>query len=156
MLNNITDQLIGIDDYINQILNDWKVPGAAVVVVKGEEVVYSKGFGVRDINTQTPVNDQTQFRIASNTKAFVALSLGLLVDEGKLEWDKPIKNYLPDFKLYNQYLTDKVTIRDLLSHRTGLPAHDWAFNDRSLTRKECIDRLQYLEPNYDKIGRAHV
>jgi len=117
--------------------------------VVGDETVYCKGFGVRGLDSTDPVDTNTIYRLASNTKAFTAFSLGLLVDEGKLEWDKPIKNYIPDFKLYNDYLTESVTVRDLLCHRTGLPAHDWALHDPSLTRKDCVERLRYLEPNFD-------
>ncbi|MBC8061667.1 MAG: serine hydrolase [Clostridiaceae bacterium] len=77
------------------------------------------------------------------------MSIAILVDEGKLEWDKPIKNYIPNFKLYDPYATEHLTIRDILCHRSGLPAHDWSMDDIKLTRKDKVGLLQYLEPNYE-------
>ncbi|MHB1485154.1 MAG: serine hydrolase [Saccharofermentanales bacterium] len=148
-MENITGQLDGLDESIDSILKEWKVPGAAVAIVKGEKTVYSKGFGVRDLKTGIPADGHTLYRLASSTKSFVAMSLGLLVDEGKLEWDKPLKNYIPDFGLYDDFATQRATARDLLSHRTGVPGHDWAFNGCNLNRKECCERLRYLEPNMD-------
>ena len=76
------------------------------------------------------------------------MTIGLLVDEGKLEWDKPIKDYIPDFQMYNDILTNHITIRDVLSHRTGLPEHGWA-SFRRLSRKDCVAALRYLEPNHE-------
>jgi CubicO group peptidase (beta-lactamase class C family) len=92
-MNSFPEQLSGLDESIEDVLKDWKVPGAAVAIVKGEETVYFKGFGVRDLKSNLTVDAHTLYRLASNTKSFVSLSLGILVDEGKLEWDKPIKNY---------------------------------------------------------------
>ena len=135
--------------FVNDSLALWKVPGAAVVVVQGDEVVICEGFGLRDLEGRQPVTARTLFAIGSSTKAFTAFAFGLLVDEGKLEWDKPVREFLPTFKLYDASASQRVTPRDLLSHRTGLPRHDLVWYNSSRSRQEIVAALQYLEPNKD-------
>jgi CubicO group peptidase (beta-lactamase class C family) len=142
------DALAGYDGFVDKMVQDWKVPGLAVAIVKGGEVVYAKGFGYRDVENKLPATPDTLFAIGSSTKAFTTFTLGTLVDEGKLDWDKPVRTFLPGFRLYDAERTEMITPRDLVTHRSGLPRHDllW-YNNFTLSRKELVDRLQYLEPN---------
>ena len=142
-------QLKGYDEFLQFTLKEWNIPGMAVAIVKDNVIVYAQGFGQRDIAQQLEVTPHTLFPIASCTKAFTATALGILVDEGKLDWDTPIKHYLPTLKLYDAFATERVTIRDLLAHRSGLPRHDLLGYSSLLTRSELVKRLQYLEPNKD-------
>jgi CubicO group peptidase (beta-lactamase class C family) len=144
-----TPTLADFDEYVKRTMGDWKVPGAAIVIVKDGKVVVSKGFGLRDVKNSLPVTDQTLFPIASITKSFTVATLGTLASEGKLDWDKPVREYLPDFRLYDDVLTERVTPRDLVTHRTGLPRHDGTWYRSGLTREEMYARLRYLEPNRD-------
>ena len=109
-----------IDDYITRVREIFEVPGLSVAIVKDGDVVLIKGFGVKDLKNNDPVDEQTLFGIASNTKAFTATALGILVEEGKLEWDGQVINYLPWFQMSDPYVTREMTIRDLLVHRSGL------------------------------------
>src|SRR5258708_37229286 len=104
------------DDFVNQALKDWKVPGVAVAVVQGDKVILLKGYGYRDVEKQLPVTPNTLFGIGSITKSFTVSTLGMEMDEGKVDWDKPVRDYLPAFKMYDPTLTEQSTIRDLLSH----------------------------------------
>ena len=112
------------DQTITQALNDWHIPGAAVAVIKGDQTLYSAGHGLRDVEQNLPVTANTRFPIASMTKPFTAMGAAILVDQGLLDWDKPIRDVMPDFRLHDDYATQHATLRDLLSHRTGLPRHD--------------------------------
>lgn len=135
--------------FVHDIMQDWKIPGLAIAVVKDDEVLFSQGFGKRDVEGDLEVTPQTLFPIASCTKAFTATTLAILADEGKLDWDSPVKRYLPTFKLYDSLAGDRVTPRDLLTHRSGLPRHDLVWYQSSATRQELFERLQYLEPTKD-------
>ncbi len=142
-------QLEGLDEFISQTIADWKVPGVAVAVVKDGETIFAKGFGYRDVDKKLPVTPDTIFAIGSASKAFAAASVGLMVDDGKLEWDKPVKSYLPTFKLYEPFATERMSPRDLLCHRSGLPRHDLMWYNSSFKRQEIFDRLEHLEPSRD-------
>jgi CubicO group peptidase (beta-lactamase class C family) len=146
---NPTPNLSDFDEYVQRTMQDWKVPGAAIAVIKDGKVILSKGYGFRDVDKKLPVTEQTIFPIASITKSFTVATLGTLASEGKLEWDKPVREYLPDFRLYDEVLTSRVTPRDLVTHRTGLPRHDATWYRSGLTREEMYSRLRYLEPNRD-------
>jgi CubicO group peptidase (beta-lactamase class C family) len=135
------------DDYVNQALKDWKVPGAAVAVVQGEKVILLKGYGYRDLEKQLPVTPNTLFAIGSITKSFTVSTLGMEMDEGKVDWDKPVRDYLPAFKMYDPVLTEQMMIRDLITHRSGLPRHDMVWYSSDFSREDMVRRLQYLEPN---------
>lgn len=141
--------LEGYDALVSGMIDAWKVPGLAVAIVKDGEVVYAKGFGYRDREKKLPVTPDTLFAIGSSTKAFTTFVLGELVDEGKLDWDKPVATFLPGFRLYDQTTTDLITPRDLVTHRSGLPRHDlvW-YNATGLSRRELVERLPYLPPTY--------
>ncbi len=142
------DALAGYEAFVDKMVRDWNVPGLAVAIVKDGEVVYAKGFGDRDVERKLPVTPDTLFAIGSSTKAFTTFTLATLVDEGKLDWDKPVRTFLPGFRLYDPETTEMINPRDLVTHRSGLPRHDllW-YNNNSLSRKEIVDRLRYLEPN---------
>lgn len=135
------------DDFVNQALKDWKVPGTAVGVVQDGKVILLKGYGYRDLEKQLPVTPNTLFAIGSITKSFTVSTLGMEMDEGKVDWDKPVRNYLPTFKMYDPVLTEQMTIRDLITHRSGLPRHDMVWYSSDFSREDIIRRLQYLEPN---------
>jgi CubicO group peptidase (beta-lactamase class C family) len=143
----LTQRLAGFDAYMEKVLKDWNIPGAGVgIVVKGK-VILSKGYGYRDYGRKLPVTPNTLYQIASNTKLFTVAAVGLLVGEGKLEWDQPIRNYVPAIRFYDDQLNNTVTVRDMLAHRTGISRHDLIWYKSDFTRKELFDRLKYLEPS---------
>jgi CubicO group peptidase (beta-lactamase class C family) len=131
------------------VMAEWNVPGLALLVLKDGEVVLSQGFGKRNVARDLDVTPRTLFPIGSSSKAFTAAAIALLVEEGKLEWDKPVRAYLPSFKLHDSFASERVTPRDLLCHRSGLPRHEIMWYNALFTRKEMVERLQYLEPNVD-------
>ena len=138
-----------IDSLTELTLKTFDVPGIAVAVIKDGKVIHAKGYGVRSLKTMEKVDENTLFGVASNSKAFTSSALGMLVDEGKLKWDDKVTDYIPEFKLYNPYVTDEFTIRDLLTHRSGmgLGAGDlMMFPDKSdFTKKDIIHNLRYLK-----------
>ena len=144
---NVDQRLKGIDATLNKILKDWNVAGLGVGIVVKDKLVFAKGYGYRSLEKKLPVTPNTLFQIASNSKLFTATSIGFLVDEGKLEWDKPIKNYVPQIQFYNDDLNANVTIRDMLSHRTGISRHDGIWYNSDFTRMQLFERLKYLEPS---------
>ncbi|WP_421763095.1 serine hydrolase [Ekhidna sp.] len=136
-----------IDKYIEQALKDWNVPGMAVGIVKDGEIVLSKGYGVKEIGGKEKVDDNTQFAIASNSKAFVASCIARLVEEGKLSWKDKVRDYLPYFNLYgNEYVSAEATVEDLLCHRVGLGTFSgdviWYKSEKS--PEEIIKRAAYV------------
>src|SRR5260221_10002641 len=144
---NEEKKLKGIDIAINKILKDWNVPGCGVGIVVKDKLVFAKGYGYRNLEKKLPVTPNTLFQIASNTKLFTATAIGFLVDEGKLDWDKPIKDYVPQIQFYNDQLNANVTIRDMLSHRTGISRHDNIWYKSDFARKELFERVKFLEPS---------
>lgn len=137
-----------IDEYALRAGQDWRVPGFAMAIVKDDKVIFAKGYGVRKLGEQTPVDEHTLFAIASNTKAFTAAAIAMLVDEGKLRWDDPATKYLPGFQLYDPYVTRELTVRDLLSHRSGLATFggDLLWYDTTYKSDEILRRIRYLKP----------
>jgi len=142
-------KLDGFDAFAHQQLRDWKCDGFAIAVVQDGKVILSAGYGLRDVAKNLPVTQKTLFAIGSATKSFTVTSLGVLVDQGKLDWDKPVRDYLPDFRLWDQFATERMTPRDLVTHRSGLPRHDLMWYSSPFSRQELFDRLRYLEPNKD-------
>jgi CubicO group peptidase (beta-lactamase class C family) len=128
-------------------MDEWKVPGLAVAVVQNGDVILSEGYGYRDLDEQLPVTSNTLFAIGSSSKSFTVAILGMLVDDGLLDWDEPVQTYLPDFRLMDPVATQQMTPRDLVTHRSGLPRHDLVWYGSGLTRAEMYQRLRYLEPN---------
>jgi CubicO group peptidase (beta-lactamase class C family) len=143
------DLIQQLGDFINESLALWKVPGAAVGVVRGEEVLLCEGFGLRDREGGQPVTPKSLFAIGSCSKAFTTFDLGLLVDEGKLDWDKPLRDFLPTFQLNDAFASQHITARDIVSHRVGLPRHDLMWYNSPLSREQIFERLRYLELNKD-------
>ncbi len=137
-------RLESFTEYIESARQSWSCPGAAVAVIRGEEVIYEHVFGLRDVEAGLPVTPDTRFAMASCTKSFAAMSVALLVDEGKLEWDKPVREYMPEFVLADEYVTQHVTVRDMLCHRTGLPRHDFAAWRLDLPLAEFIRRMRHF------------
>jgi CubicO group peptidase (beta-lactamase class C family) len=139
-----------VDNVVNRALTAFNVPGIAVAIVKDGKAILSKGYGIKSIQTNEKVDANTLFGIASNSKAFTTAALAMLVDEGKLKWDDKVISYLPNFKMYNDYVTNEFTIRDLLTHRSGLGlgAGDlmiWP-GKSDFTPLDIIQNLQYLKP----------
>jgi len=138
-----------IDTLAKRAMEEFQTPGIAIGVVKDGELIYGKGHGVREIGRPDPVDADTIFQIASLTKAFTAAALGILVDEGKLDWDDPVIDYLPEFRMYDPWVTREFTIRDLLTHRSGLGlgAGDLLFwPDAMSTRQDVIKAMRHLKP----------
>ncbi len=133
------------DAYIEEAMVSWHCPGVAVAVIKGDEILHQKAYGFLDVEQRLPMTVDTRFALASVTKSFTAMSVALLVDEGKLEWDKPVKEYMPEFILDDPYVTQHVTVRDMLSHRTGMPRHDFAAWRLEATRADFIKRMRYFK-----------
>lgn len=149
LLQNVQAQVVpkDLDAYVQSVQKEFAVPGVALAIVKDGKVVLARGYGVRKLGEPAKVDDQTLFGIASNTKAFTATALALLVEEGKLEWDAPVVRYLPWFQLSDPYVTREITIRDLLVHRSGLGlgAGDLLWWPASTyDRKEIARRLRFL------------
>ncbi len=138
-----------IDSLVEKTKQTFEVPGIAVAVIKDGTVIHSKGYGVRSLNSKEKVDENTLFAIASNSKAFTTASLGILVDEEKLNWDDRVIDYIPEFRLYNSYVTEEFTIRDLLTHRSGmgLGAGDLMIfpDSNDFTINELIHNLRYLK-----------
>jgi CubicO group peptidase (beta-lactamase class C family) len=138
-----------IDSIVETTLKTFNVPGIAVAIVKDDKVIHAKGYGVRSIESGKPVDEKTLFGIASNSKAFTVAALGILVDEGKLSWDSKVNDIIPEFRLYNPYVTEEFTITDMLTHRSGLGlgAGDlmiWP-GPNDFTKEEIIHNLRYLQ-----------
>lgn len=143
---DVTQKLAGFDDYMAKVLKDWNGPGIGVGIVVGDKLVFAKGYGYRDYENKLPFTARTVCPIASNTKLFTAIAAGMLVEDGKLTWDKPVRESVPAIRFYNDQLNNTVTLRDMLSHRTGITRHDTIWYKSDFTRKELFDRVKYLEP----------
>ena len=142
--------LEGFEAVVEKAVADFNVPGLGIAIVAGGEVVMARGFGHRDIENDLPMTADTLFAIGSTTKAMTATVLGMMVDEGKLDWDAPLVRYLPRFRLEDPMVTARITPRDLVTHRSGLPRHDllWYSNNAG-TRAEMIERFGHLELTAD-------
>ena len=145
---SVDKKFTGLDTAFARVLKDWHAAGFAVAVVLKDKVVYAEGFGYRDYEKKIPVTPNTLFAIGSCTKAFTASLIGMLNKEGKIDLDKPVRNYMPDLKFYNNEMNDHITLRDMMCHRTGLPRHDisW-YLFPSHSRDSLLTRIQYMEPS---------
>src|SRR5258708_1948763 len=139
-----------IDSLVARTLRTFEVPGIAVCIIKDGKVIHSKGYGVRSLDTRQPMDEQTLFGIASNSKAFTTAALGMLVDEGKLAWDDKVRKFIPEFRLFDPYVTEEFTVRDLLCHRSGLGlgAGDLMFfpDSSDFTIPDILHNLPFLKP----------
>lgn len=150
--SNVLAQLStkAVDSLVEKAMAQYNVAGVSVAIVKDGKVVHKKGYGVRSIETKLAVNEHTNFQIASNSKAFTAAALAILVDEGKIKWTDKVKTYIPEFTMYNEYVADNFMIEDLLCHRSGLGlgAGDLMFfpDGSDFTMKDVLNNFQYLKP----------
>ncbi|QES89226.1 serine hydrolase [Rhizosphaericola mali] len=137
-----------LDLYAQELMKEFNVPGMAYAVVRNDSIVYAKGFGVREFNKKATVDAETASGIGSISKSFTALTLGILVGQGKLNWDDKVRKYLPDFELYDPYVSENFTIRDLLTHRSGLKqvSGGMLLAHSDLSREEIVKQLKYLKP----------
>ncbi len=143
---DVAKKLQGFDAYMEQTLKDWNTPGVGVGIVVQDKLVFAKGYGYRDYEKKLRFTTKTMQPIASNSKLFTAVAAGMLVDEGNLAWDKPIRDSVPEIQFYNDQLNSNVTLRDMLSHRTGVTRHDLIWFKSPFTREELFKKLKYLEP----------
>jgi CubicO group peptidase (beta-lactamase class C family) len=145
----IADLLPELDRLAVDAMADWKVPGAVLAVVQDGKVVLAKAYGQRDVEVNLPVTTATRFLIGSITKSFTATGVALLHNEGRLDWTKPVRDYIPEFRLHDPVATERVTIRDLLCHQSGLPRHDWVHLPGDRAPAELLGVMRYLELSRD-------
>ena len=138
-----------LESLVAEIMEEWKVPGLAVVVVQNGEVVFVRPYGLRDVESGLKVTTDTQFQLMSVSKSFTATGLAVLVDERRLDWKKPVREYIPEFRLHDAIASDRVTVRDLLCHHSGLPRHDWIWLPGDLLPAQMLAAMRYLEPSDD-------
>jgi CubicO group peptidase (beta-lactamase class C family) len=140
-----------IDSYISDMMKRWEIPGMSVAIVKGNDVIFAKGYGVRELGKSAPVNENTLFAIASNSKAFTGTAIALLDYEKKLSLDDKIIKYFPDFKLYDDKWSQEATIKDVLTHRIGLGTFEGDFVTWGTTfsRTELISKIRFVKPEYN-------
>ena len=139
-----------IDQLVEEAMEKFTVAGVAVGIVKDGEIVHAKGYGVKSVETGETVNEHTSFAIASNSKAFTSTALALLVEEGKLSWQDKVVDHIPEFKMYNDYVTQNFNIQDLLTHRSGLglgagDLQKWP-SGSDFTISDMLSNFQYFEP----------
>ena len=138
-----------LDALAAEAMAEWKVPAVTLAVVKDGETLLLRAWGQRDVEAAQPATPDTQFLICSITKTFTATALALLVDEGRLDWRKPVRDYIPEFRLHDPVATERVAVRDLLCHHSGLPRHDWIWIPGDLSRDEMLAALRHIEPARD-------
>ena len=138
-----------LERLIAEAMDEWKVPGLAVAVVQDGEVALLRAYGLRDVEAGLRATTDTQFQIASVTKSITATGLALLVDEGRMDWNKPVRDYVPEFRLHDAVASDRITVRDLLCHHSGLPRHDWIWLPGDLSPAQMLAAMRYLEPSAD-------
>jgi CubicO group peptidase (beta-lactamase class C family) len=139
----------GLDPLLDSIRTQWKVPGMAVAVISKGSVIHQAGYGLRDVAGKLPVQTDTKFAIASISKSFTVTTLAALVKDGKVEWDRQVRDYLPDFRMFDPVATERMTIRDLVTHRSGLARHDLMWGIGVFSREELYARLRHLQPSKD-------
>ena len=136
------------DAYVQKAMKEWDVPGLAVVVVKNGQVLLSQGYGVRELGKTEAVDSKTLFACASTTKAMTATCMGILVDEGKVSWNDPVVKYLPEFQLYDPFVTREIRIRDLFVHDTGLGNADFLWGIMDIPSDEVLRKMRDVKPSY--------
>jgi CubicO group peptidase (beta-lactamase class C family) len=138
-----------LERLIAEVMEEWKVPGLAVAVVQNGEVAFVRPYGLRDVEAGSKVTTDTQFQLMSVSKSFTATGLALLVDERRMDWKKPVREYIPEFRLHDPIASDRVTVRDLLCHHSGLPTHDWICLPGDLSPAQMLAAMRHLEPSDD-------
>ncbi len=139
---------LDLDQAILDGMRRWEIPGLAIALVKDDSVVFAKGYGVREVGTAARVDERTLFAIGSASKAVTAAAVAMLVDEGRLRWDDRVGSHLPGLQLYDPYVTRELTVRDLLTHRSGLARGDLLWYAGGFDRSEVLRRIRYLEPSW--------
>ena len=150
-------QLVGqmdlakLDAYVEQARQNWHIPGMAIAVIKDGKVVMAKGYGLRDVKSKKPVDENSLFAIASNSKAFTVAALSQQVAAGKLKWDDPVQKYLPWFQLSDPWISAHITVRDAVCHNSGLGTFsgDLLWYETTYTTREVLERARYLTPEFD-------
>lgn len=141
------------DQYAEAARKQWNVPGMSLVVVQDGKVLLSKGYGLKELGKADAVDNETLFGAMSTTKAMVAVAMGILVDEGKVNWNDKVTKHLPDFKVDDPYVTKEITVRDLFTHNAGMANADFLWGSSSdLSGKEIVSRMQYAKPVYSMRG----
>ena len=136
---------------VRKIMNDglklWDAPSVSLGIIKDGKVVLCEGFGLRDAEKSLPADGETLYQIGSCTKAFTAALCAVCVDKGLVSWDTPIREYAPDIRFYDDYVSNNVTLRDVLAHRTGMPRHEYSWYNAPFNRAELVHNIRFLEPN---------
>ena len=145
----VADFIPDLELLITEAMEEWKIPGLAIAVVQNGEVTLVRAYGLRDAEAGLPVTTDTQFTICSITKSFTATGLALLVDERRIDWTKPVRDYIPEFRLHDAVATERVTVSDLLCHHSGLPRHDWIHMPGDWSAAQMLAAMRYLEPSRD-------
>jgi len=135
-----------LDKIIEKLLKEHNTPSLQIAIIQNGEITVNKAYGFRDYDHKIKADTNTIYAIGSSTKAFTATAIAKLVEEGKLEWDKPVKHYIPEFEMYNKHSTEELTVKDILCHRCGLPRHDYVWNSNNYTGEELMRKLRYLKP----------
>jgi CubicO group peptidase (beta-lactamase class C family) len=144
----LAKKLQEFDAYVIKSQKEWEMPGLSVAIVKDGQVIFTKGYGVRELGKPDPVNAQTLFACASTTKAMTATCMGMLVDEGKVNWDDAVEKYLPEFQLYDPFVTREIKIRDLFTHNTGVGNADFLWGIMDIKGEEVLDKMRWVKPSY--------
>ena len=144
-----TRVLEGMEQFISGQMQNWRVSGLVIAVIQDGQVIYSHGFGLRDVKNNLPVTSRTIFAIGSISKSFTAASMGILNDQGKLDWDKPVRQYIPEFQVHDPVASERMTPRDLISHRVGMAGHDLVWYSSDFSREDLVRRLRFLESDHD-------
>jgi CubicO group peptidase (beta-lactamase class C family) len=145
---SLSKKIQEFDAYVIKSQKEWEVPGLSVAIVKDGQVIFTKGYGVRELGKPDAVNAQTLFACASTTKAMTATSMGMLVDEGKVSWDDAVQKYLPEFQLFDPYVTREIKIRDLFVHDTGVGNADFLWGIMDIPSDEVLKKMRWVEPTY--------
>lgn len=144
----LSQQLKEFDNYVENARKQWGAVGLAITVVKDNDVIFKKAYGLRELNSNDAVDTNTLFACASTTKAMTATCMGILVDEGKVNWDDPVIKYLPDFQLYDPYVTRELKIRDLFLHNSGVGNTDFLWSFMNISSKEILEKMRWVKPSY--------
>ena len=133
---------------IVQGIKDWQIPGLTAVVVKDQKVIFKEIYGVKNLINKEPVDEFTLFNMGSTTKAVICMALGVLVDQGKLDWNDKVRKHLPSFQLSDPYITEEARIKDLLTHNLGIAEADLLWTMDSVSTKNTISRLKHSQKVY--------
>ena len=150
------DPLDGLEDYVKKALKSHGVPGIGMAIVKDGKVILCRGYGVKTVSKSDPVTEHSLFAIGSVTKSFTSSMIAMLVDEGKMEWDEPLRMHLPKFRMQDRFYSDEVTIRDCLNHRVGLPRYELVWYGSPFDRDEILFRVRLMKADAKIRTRLHL